>query len=355
MKLLVLTTSYPRSDADPSGHFVRAEARALARRGHEVHVVAPGGSLFDVATRDPLVPSLHVHHAGGGALFGWPGAAARARRDPTRLLNALPFAVAARGKTSTIGPFDRAIAHWIVPSAVPLLLGFSAPLEVVGHGADVRLLCGMPAALRCFAVRVLLDRGASFRFAARASLDALACALPAPLASRLERASRVEPVVLDLPDVSTRARVLRASLAPRSREDKLVVAAGRLVAGKRVDLVIEAAAAASMSIVVVGDGPLRGELAALARARGARATFVGLLPRDEALAWIAAADVLVHASKEEAAPTVVREARALGVPVVACAAGDVAAWARRDPGIVVVAPDVRALSAALLAAAAVCS
>ncbi|MDI1481290.1 glycosyltransferase family 4 protein [Polyangium sp. y55x31] len=352
MKQLVITTSYPASDADPSGHFVRTEARALARQGHEVHVVAPGGSPFDESTQDPAVASLHVHPAGGGALFGWPGAIDRARRSPARLLHALPFAVAARARASAIGPVDRAIAHWIVPSAVPLLLGFPAPLEVVGHGADVRLLCAMPAAARLFIVRSLLDRDASFRFAATTSLDALSRTLPAPLAARLERASRIEPVLLDLPDVTTRAHALRAALDPHPSADKLIVTAGRLVPGKRVDLAIEAATSASMSIVIVGDGPLRAELEALARARRTTAHFVGLVPRDEALAWIAAADVLLHASAEEAAPTVVREARALGVPVVACAAGDVAVWARHDPGLVVAPPDVQALSAALQAAAA---
>ena len=68
-----------------------------------------------------------------------------------------------------------------------------------------------------------------------------------------------------------------------------------------------------------------------------RVVFTGNLPRREALAWIAAADVVVHPSAVEAAPTVVREARALGVPVVACDAGDVALWAASDPGITVVA------------------
>ncbi len=350
-RLLVLTTSYPANDADPSGHFVRAEARALARQGHEVHVVAPGGSPFEEAKRDPTVPSLHVHHAGGAALFGWPGALDRARRDRSRLLHAFPFAVAARARIAAMGPVDRAIAHWIVPSAVPLLLGHPAPLEVVGHGADVRLLCVMPASARSFTVRALLDRDARFRFVARASLDALSRVLPALLAARLEHASRIEPVLLDLPDVTARAHALRASLGARSSADKLAVAVGRLVPSKRVDLAIEAAASASLSIVVVGDGPARAELEALSRARGVDATFTGLVPRDEALAWIAAADVLVHASNEEAAPTVVREARALGVPVVACAAGDVAAWARHDPGLVVAKPEIQALSTALRASA----
>src|SRR5262249_24342971 len=78
---------------------------------------------------------------------------------------------------------------------------------------------------------------------------------------------------------------------------------------------------------------------------GADVSFPGALRRREALAWVAAADVLVHPSAVEAAPTVIREARALGVPVVACDAGDVAAWSRDDAGIRVVAGSAEALAA----------
>jgi len=61
--------------------------------------------------------------------------------------------------------------------------------------------------------------------------------------------------------------------------------------------------------------------------------FTGELPRPQALAWIAAADVVISASKREGAPTALREARALGVPVVACAAGDLPERAARDAGV----------------------
>ncbi len=87
-----------------------------------------------------------------------------------------------------------------------------------------------------------------------------------------------------------------------------------------------------LSVIVVGDGPELAELSA----RFPNVRFIGRVPRSEALCFIAAADVLVSASAAEGAPTVVREARTLGVPVVAVAAGDLALWARSDPGIVVV-------------------
>ncbi|UQA55193.1 glycosyltransferase [Polyangium aurulentum] len=347
-RILILTTSYPADEHDPSGHFVRAGARALARAGSEVHVIAPGGSLLDAPRRDasPTGGELWVHSAGGGALFGWPGAAARARERPLRLLAALPFAAGVAARRASIGAVDRAIAHWIVPSGFPLLDAVRAPLEVVGHGADVRLLCALPAPVRARIVRRLLDRDARFTFAAQASLDALARALPSPLASRLAAAAIVEPPAIELPPVTERARALRASLGLPPGE-RLAVVVGRLVAGKRVELAIEAAAAAGVPIVVVGGGPEGQRLEALARSVGCRARFLGVVPRDEALAWIACADVLVHASAAEAAPTVVREARALGVPVLACPSGDVVAWSARDPGITLVRPSAEGLSAAL--------
>jgi glycosyltransferase involved in cell wall biosynthesis len=43
--------------------------------------------------------------------------------------------------------------------------------------------------------------------------------------------------------------------------------------------------------------------------------FVGAVPREEALAWIGAADALLFASRAEGLSTVVREAEALGIRV----------------------------------------
>lgn len=343
MRIAVVTTSFPRHEEDPSGHFVEADALRLAREGHDVHVIAPGGSLLEAPKfRGPLT----IHRAGGGSLFAWPGALARARELPLRALDAGPFALGARARLRALGRVERLVAHWLVPSAWPLLIGVPGALTAVAHGADVRLLLAAPAPLREHVVEALLARETELVFAAAHARDGLRDKLPFALAERLAARSHVHPPELDVPDVSARSRVLRdeAALAPGER---LVVVCARLVASKRVELAVQAAKAPGLRLVVVGDGPERKALEALAAELGPRVRFVGAVPRREALAWIGAADLLLHPSALEAAPSAVREARALDVPVVACDAGDVAEWAKDDPGLQVASADAEALRSAV--------
>jgi glycosyltransferase involved in cell wall biosynthesis len=110
------------------------------------------------------------------------------------------------------------------------------------------------------------------------------------------------------------------------------------VGSKRVDRAIVEAARRNVELTVIGDGPLRAELEALASSFEPRARFVGHVPREHALSLIASAHKLLHLSDREGAPTVVREARALGVPVLATPVGDVARWALDDPGIEIFRP-----------------
>jgi teichuronic acid biosynthesis glycosyltransferase TuaC len=98
------------------------------------------------------------------------------------------------------------------------------------------------------------------------------------------------------------------------------VCAGRLVPSKRVDKVIDYVASkpnrSDALLVVLGDGPERPHLEQRARRWQLDARFLGMTPRRDALAWIGAADEVVHASRAEGLSTVVREAEELGVPVV---------------------------------------
>jgi glycosyltransferase involved in cell wall biosynthesis len=212
--------------------------------------------------------------------------------------------VAARGK---IEPVDRLIAHWAVPCAWPIAARARAPLEVVSHGGDVRMLCALPRGDRL--VRAIAARADLWRFPSRELLAQLTHRLDDRAAREVERVARVVAPPIDLPDVRAAALALRRM----HRGKPLFVSVGRLVPGKCVQLAIDHARSTGARLIVVGDGPERSRLER--RARGADVRFVGALPREQALAWIGAADALLFASRAEGLPTVVREAEALGVRV----------------------------------------
>jgi glycosyltransferase involved in cell wall biosynthesis len=210
------------------------------------------------------------------------------------------------------------VAHWAVPCAWPIADVAHAPLEIVSHGGDVRLLLALPAKLRASVVRRIAARAAAWRFVSARLEGALEAGLGAHEASLVARIARVEACAIELPDVSLASQRLRAEEAREGRP--LYVVVGRLVPSKRVDRAVEHVARGPRGsrLVVVGDGPERARLERLCAERGVHARFAGVLPRREALAWIGAADAVVHASRDEGLSTVVREAEALGVPVVTC-------------------------------------
>ena len=119
---------------------------------------------------------------------------------------------------------------------------------------------------------------------------------------------------IEMPDVTEAVAHKRSELAGA----RIAVSVGRLVPSKKVERAIERVARSRDvdALVVVGDGPERERLERLARTLGVDARFVGTVARDEALAWIGAADQVIHASVAEGMSTVVREAEALGIRVV---------------------------------------
>lgn len=99
----------------------------------------------------------------------------------------------------------------------------------------------------------------------------------------------------------------------------VLVAAGRLEHQKGFDLLIAAVALlpdARAQVVILGEGPLEGELRALARKHGleGRIHFAGF--QKNPFAWIAKADAFVLSSRYEGFPNVVLEALACGTPVI---------------------------------------
>jgi teichuronic acid biosynthesis glycosyltransferase TuaC len=309
LRVAFVTTSYPAFEGDPSGHFVETEVKRAAAFD-EVFVVTAGENADSAARR--IEHGATVLRLPGRGAFGWPGVAARVSERPTRGLGAALWTANAARVLATLRPLDRVVAHWAVPSAWPVARQLGAPVELVSHGADVRLLVALPRPLRIAVVDRLLRQARVWRFVSSSLWLELTRSLDSRSAVGVERIARVEPCAIELPDVAHAAREKRRMGAGA----KLAVCVGRLVESKRVDRVIDFVAEdpRGVRLVVVGTGPLLTALKKYAVARGVDATFVGKATRHEALAWMAAADVVLHASVAEGCSTVEREAEALGVP-----------------------------------------
>jgi glycosyltransferase involved in cell wall biosynthesis len=146
--------------------------------------------------------------------------------------------------------------------------------------------------------------------------------------------------------------------APRERDadggGAALLGVGRLVPGKGFHLAIEALtrlrpAHPGIRLDLAGDGPERGRLEELARARGVadRVRFLGAVPHERVPECLRAADRLVLPSFAEGYPNVVAEAVAAGVPVVATSVGGIPEIVDAEVGDLATAPTVEAFAEAL--------
>jgi 1,2-diacylglycerol 3-alpha-glucosyltransferase len=104
--------------------------------------------------------------------------------------------------------------------------------------------------------------------------------------------------------------------------DRLLLYVGRLAKEKNIELLFRALASAgdaSLKLAVAGEGPLREELEACARALGVapQTTFLGIVPRNDLPNFYASADAFVMPSTTETQGLVLAEALAAGAYVIA--------------------------------------
>jgi glycosyltransferase involved in cell wall biosynthesis len=165
-----------------------------------------------------------------------------------------------------------------------------------------------------------------------AHADAVLCVSPASAESARRlgvRAARitVAPTGIDVEAAHERALVDVPRRASRNNPPRLV-ACGELHPRKGYDILVRALASVRrtgrrVTLLLIGRGPERGALERLARDLGVSddVTFLGHL--DDPLPEIARADGFVHSARVDAAPVVLHEALALGVPTIAadCEAG----------------------------------
>ena len=117
--------------------------------------------------------------------------------------------------------------------------------------------------------------------------------------------------------------------------------------GKGHDVVFAALAAIApqVSIVLVGDGELMGEVAEQARRHPGRVILTGF--REDVARLLGGVDLVIHPSTADALPTALVHAAASRLPVVATAVGGIPEIVTPESGILVPVGDATALAAAI--------
>jgi glycosyltransferase involved in cell wall biosynthesis len=269
VRVVVLTTSWPRTESEFAGRFIADAVERLRKRGVEVEVLAPGSGYRDF-----------------GLAYGG-GMAANLRRRPW--LAPLMFLSMWRAVRRAAHSADLVHAHWLLTAAVARFGG--KPFVVTLHGSgsarrfsDVELAQGRPRL-----VRALLRPAAA--------VICVSETIAAPL-----RAAGLEPVV-----IANGVRVPEEVGPPAEPPEVLYV--GRLSPEKNVDTLVEAVG--DLNLVVAGDGPLRKRVP----------NALGAVPHAEVERLLERASVVVAPCEREGFGLAAAEALAFGRPVVAAAGG----------------------------------
>lgn len=262
MRVVLLTTSYPRHADDHVGRFISDAVERLETHGVEIQVLAPGGfDDFGLAYGDGVVTNLRRRPWAGPLLLGSMTRAARRAARNTDLVH----------------------AHWLPAGAAAAAAG--KPFVVTLHGTDVEIARRAPSL-----ARAILRRARATICVSRALADQ----------ARRLGAARVEviPNGVDVP-----------SAAGQEAVPPELLYAGRLSSEKGVEEL--ARAAEGLDLVVAGDGPLRSLFP----------QALGFLSRVELTQRYERAAVVVCPSRREGFGVTCAEAMAFGKPVVASAVG----------------------------------
>ncbi len=323
MRLLTFTTLYPSEDRPRHGVFVAERLRQLVASGGvtaQVIALRPSASGFfgtDSSAKsgssgmaeDLRIPVHYVNVPTLPAVTNWV--------DPWLWAGAAERVVKAHVAESAE---DTVLdAHFLYPDGVAAaLIGarLGIPTVVTARGSDVNVKGENPVMRRW--MKWAGGRCAAIITVSQALADRLAHhGIEAPIVEVLQNG-------VDLRKFRPLDKgACRARYGVRGR---VVVSVGHLLADKGHHIAIEALAGmADTMLLIVGNGPQRGELARLADKYdvASRVKFLGLVDHKDMPEVYNAADVLTLPSVREGMPNVILESLACGTPVVATNVGGI--------------------------------
>lgn len=340
MRLLIVTSQFPIAGEPNRGRPIYQTVRELSRLA-QVRVISPVASYPRWAQpRSYLYRASDEHH-------DVPGCDVEYVRYPALPAVSRPFngRLCARAIAAPMRAFapDLVLSYWLYPDAYGAMLAarrIGAPLVVGARGSDLRVRDAISrrltrpvlhAARRLLVVSEDLGRVAERDYGADPDrIRAIPNGCDASIFHPADRAEARQ--ALDLPaDAEVVTYVGR--LVPEKGLRELLVAAGQLRASRP-----------RLQLVLVGEGPMHAELAALAAAGDLPVRFAGTRPPAEVARWMCASDLVTLPSYSEGHPNVLVEALACGRPVVATPVGGIPEVVDDASGVLVPVRDPAALA-----------
>lgn len=328
IKVLWLSSSYPRFDGDSASVFLRYLAQSLTTQDYQIHVLAPDDRLVDAKFSQESVsvhrfpyffPSKFQRLAYGSGIL--PNLKANPWlywQVPWFLISQLfcGFFLVERIKPALIH------AHWLFPQGLlAVLLGklTGIPVVISAHGGDAfALKGGVLDKLKSWAVKNCQQWTSNTTATANAAGENLPIPVVIPMGVDCELFESGKPVMQQF-------------------KGSLLLFVGRLVEKKGVAHLLTAFsllsenARANTCLWIIGDGSERAALEALVKQLRIekQVVFHGRIPNEKLPAYYAAADIFIAPSvtdslgDTEGQGVILLEAMASGVAVVASRTGGI--------------------------------
>lgn len=318
-KLLVTASTFPRWEGDTEPRFVLDLCKHMVDTFNvTVLVPATPGAKDSEILEGVEVIRYHYFPIHKWETLCYPGAIVPRIKEKKIRAILVPFLfVVLFFKLLMILPkYDIVHAHWLIPQGIVQSF-FKKPYIVTGHGGDVTSLNkGIVKKLK----RRCLKRATHVTVVSNHLKE---------FVEKMEPS--VCPNVISMGvDVSKFGKQNQVENLWKQGNKKVILFVGRLAEKKGVTYLIEAMKEVDALLVIVGDGSLKWKLQKQAESVDEKVRFLGAKTHDELKTIYASADVFVAPSitakdgDQEGVPTVIMEAMASGVPVIASKSGGIA-------------------------------
>jgi glycosyltransferase involved in cell wall biosynthesis len=331
LRILVLTSSFPKFQGDSSGVFVLSLCKELQKRGIKIEVVAPhadGCEMHEHWSEIGISRFSYFYPPKFQTLCYNAGILKNIRQDPLTALQ-LPFFVMAElsyaFRVARKARFDLIHAHWSIPqglTGIVLRKVFGTPCMVSLHGSDV------------YGLRAPLLRSLNAKVIFGSDVCTANSTATAETARRLTGRDNIQVIPMGV-NVNL-FKSSRNGMKRYREEGPNILYAGRLIELKGVHYLIDAFPRIldiypGAKLLIVGSGPYKSSLMVLSDRLKLqdRIQFIDAIPQEELLPYYSMADVFVLPSvvtddgETEGLGVVLLEAMACETPVIGTRVGGI--------------------------------